>query len=105
MQELAQGENYLSMYLSIYLSIHPFIYPSNDCQIISSSIFSFSAGIPDFRSGMDTVLPTGPGVWELQEKGVPHLNPKVTPILRAIPTSTHMAVVKLHEAGKNRTTD
>jgi NAD-dependent SIR2 family protein deacetylase len=27
---------------------------------------STSAGIPDFRSGMDTVLQTGPGVWELQ---------------------------------------
>lgn len=65
---------------------------------------STSAGIPDFRSGMDTVLPTGPGVWELQEKGVPHLNPKVTPILRAIPTSTHMAVVKLHEAGLSKFT-
>lgn len=25
---------------------------------------STSAGIPDFRSGANTVLPTGPGVWE-----------------------------------------
>jgi hypothetical protein len=28
---------------------------------------STSTGIPDFRSGMDTVLPTGPGAWELRE--------------------------------------
>ena len=26
-----------------------------------------STGIPDFRSGMKTVLETGPGVWELQD--------------------------------------
>lgn len=25
-----------------------------------------STGIPDFRSGMGTVLETGPGVWELR---------------------------------------
>ena len=28
----------------------------------------YSAGIPDFRSGMNTVLDTGPGVWELRDK-------------------------------------
>ena len=26
----------------------------------------YSTGIPDFRSGMGTVLETGPGVWELR---------------------------------------
>ncbi len=25
---------------------------------------STSAGVPDYRSGMNTVLPTGPGCWE-----------------------------------------
>jgi NAD-dependent SIR2 family protein deacetylase len=25
---------------------------------------STSAGIPDYRSGAETVLPTGPGCWE-----------------------------------------
>jgi hypothetical protein len=25
---------------------------------------STSAGVPDFRSGINTVLPTGPGAWE-----------------------------------------
>jgi len=25
---------------------------------------STSAGIPDYRSGVNTVLPTGPGCWE-----------------------------------------
>ena len=49
---------------------------------------------------MNTVLPTGPGVWELQEKGVPCHNPNILPILKALPTSTHMAIVKMHETGK-----
>ncbi|XP_062503701.1 uncharacterized protein LOC134180532 isoform X2 [Corticium candelabrum] len=30
---------------------------------------STAAGIPDFRSGMNTVLETGPGAWELRAKG------------------------------------
>lgn len=58
-----------------------------------------SAGIPDFRSGMDTVLPTGPGVWEVRAQGTARANSKVVPILRAMPTSTHMSIVKLHETG------
>jgi len=27
---------------------------------------STSSGIPDYRSGVNTVLPTGPGKWELE---------------------------------------
>jgi hypothetical protein len=34
---------------------------------------STSCGIPDFRSGVDTVLPTGPGAWE---KKALKINPK-----------------------------
>ena len=48
---------------------------------------------------MDTVLPTGPGVWEVRAQGTARVNTKVVPILRAMPTSTHMSIVKLHEAG------
>ena len=29
---------------------------------------STESGIPDFRSGMNTSLETGPGVWELRAK-------------------------------------
>ena len=29
---------------------------------------STAAGIPDFRSGMDTCLATGPGAWELRAR-------------------------------------
>ena len=49
---------------------------------------------------MGTVLPTGPGIWELQEKGVPRHNPNILPILKALPTSTHMSIVKLQESGE-----
>lgn len=28
---------------------------------------STSSGIPDYRSGANTILPTGPGKWELEE--------------------------------------
>ena len=31
---------------------------------------STSAGIPDFRSGKDTVLKTGPGCWEKAALGI-----------------------------------
>lgn len=60
---------------------------------------STSAGIPDFRSGMNTVLPTGPGAWELrdhrQQRSKKH---HTVTVLQAIPTSTHMSIVSLLEA-------
>ena len=61
---------------------------------------STSTGIPDFRSGMNTVLKTGPGVWELQAKGVARKPGVSLPnMLKAIPSAAHMAVVKLHKEG------
>ncbi|CAF3412209.1 unnamed protein product, partial [Rotaria sp. Silwood2] len=53
--------------------------------------------IPDFRSSMNTILPTGPGVWELRD----HPGVKRSPtaftvtITKAIPSVTHMALVEL----------
>ena len=35
---------------------------------ITSLSTLYSTGIPDFRSGMNTVLNTGPGKWELKDK-------------------------------------
>ncbi len=61
---------------------------------------STSAGIPDFRSGVNTVLPTGPGCWEkLANKQ--KVNRKVikTNMLQAIPTKCHMALVELERKG------
>ena len=51
---------------------------------------------------MKTVLSTGPGVWELRAHGGPTA-PKgrhIVPIIRALPSPTHMAIVKLHQANK-----
>lgn len=62
---------------------------------------STSTGIPDFRSGMNTVLKTGPGVWELQAKGAPRKPGAsfLADMLKAIPSPSHMAIVKLHKEG------
>ena len=58
---------------------------------------STSIGIPDFRSSIDTVLPTGPGAWELRDYGNNILRPKKAMILddmqKAIPSSTHMYAI------------
>jgi NAD-dependent SIR2 family protein deacetylase len=61
---------------------------------------STSAGIPDFRSGYNTVLPTGPGCWEKLAQGKTPAKPKIrTEMLKAIPTPTHMAITKLMDEG------
>lgn len=70
--------------------------------IFTGAGVSTSSGIPDFRSGMNTVLATGPGVWELRAHGE-SATPKgrrIVPILRALPSPTHMAIVKLHQENK-----
>ena len=62
---------------------------------------STSAGIPDYRSGFNTVLPTGPGCWEKKAQGKASNKPKIrTEMSKAIPTPTHMSLVKLMEAGR-----
>lgn len=61
---------------------------------------STSAGIPDYRSGKDTVLPTGPGAWEKAATGTKNAKATVRKAMgSAIPTKTHMALVKLEQQG------
>jgi NAD-dependent SIR2 family protein deacetylase len=69
--------------------------------VFTGAGISTSAGIPDFRSGIDTVLETGPGAWELRAKGQQRDSQKhkVTSTLKAIPTTTHMALVRLQKEG------
>ncbi|KAJ7374686.1 hypothetical protein OS493_005028 [Desmophyllum pertusum] len=65
------------------------------------SRISTSTGIADFRSGMNTVLPTGPGVWERKAHGVtlPSKQKKAETVLNAVPSPSHMAIVKLQQEG------
>lgn len=71
---------------------------------------STSAGIPDYRSGAKTVLPTGPGCWEKaaniqKARAQGHkvvAQPKAavkTTIAKALPTKTHMALYELMNRG------
>lgn len=65
---------------------------------------STSCGISDFRSGMNTCLEVGPGVWEKgankdkvdKEKEKTY---KKVSMLEAVPSLTHMALVKLANEG------
>jgi NAD-dependent SIR2 family protein deacetylase len=69
--------------------------------VFTGAGISTSAGIPDFRSGLNTVLETGPGAWELRAKGQQRdsRKHKTTTTLKAIPTQTHMALVQLQKEG------
>jgi len=61
---------------------------------------STSTGIPDYRSGYQTILATGPGAWETEENKLKHLKEKVLVELRkAIPSKTHMALSELVSRG------
>lgn len=62
---------------------------------------STSAGIPDFRSGFNTVLPTGAGCWErkaVKNRKAPKASVR-TSLVKALPTSTHMAFVEMMRVG------
>ena len=77
-------------------------------EILKSSHFiaftgagiSTSSGVPDYRSGVDTVLPTGPGVWEKKALGIKDDgSKKLTTMEKALPSFTHMTLIALEEAG------
>ena len=68
--------------------------------IFTGAGISTSAGIPDFRSGINTVLPTGPGAWEKLAQKQPIAKDYVRKSMQAaLPTQTHMAIVKLEQEG------
>jgi len=74
---------------------------SRYCIAFTGAGISTSTGIPDFRSGINTVLPTGPGVWERKAKGVqlPSQPKKTKSILGAVPSPSHMALLRLQQEG------
>lgn len=64
---------------------------------------STACGIPDFRSGINTCLATGAGAWELAAHKVQRsAAAKTTTTLKAIPSFSHMALVKLWEIRRLR---
>lgn len=82
--------------------------------IFTGAGLSTSAGIPDFRSGLNTVLPTGPGLWAAQAAYERRTNgersertkndpsrPKVDldKFLHVEPTYSHKAIAALVERG------
>eukprot|EP01017_Pseudomicrothorax_dubius_P003548 TRINITY_DN10534_c0_g1_i2.p1 TRINITY_DN10534_c0_g1~~TRINITY_DN10534_c0_g1_i2.p1 ORF type:complete len:398 (-),score=77.10 TRINITY_DN10534_c0_g1_i2:37-1230(-) len=61
---------------------------------------STSAGIPDYRSGVNTVLPTGAGVWEAKAKKLPPAKANFRKSMHsAVPTPCHMALCALEARG------
>jgi len=71
--------------------------------VFTGAGISTAAGIADYRSGKDTVLKTGAGVWtkEAADKiGEKYKKGKtLKDWLRAIPTKSHMSLVKLEQEG------
>lgn len=59
---------------------------------------STSSGIPDYRSGVNTVLPTGPGAWEKKAQKIKTIK-KTVDMNNALPSFTHMALVALEKMG------
>ena len=85
---------------------------SNKMCFFTGAGISTSSGIPDYRSGYNTVLETGPGCWETAankkkykeeaKKAGTELPPAQkrtfeTTIAQAIPNVTHMTMVELQD--------
>ena len=62
---------------------------------------STSSGIPDYRSGVNTVLKTGPGAWEKRAQNYKQNQPNknIVHMNKAIPSFCHMTLVALEQAG------
>lgn len=64
--------------------------------VFTGAGISTSCGIPDFRSGMNTVLKTGPGAWERKAQGkIKSSNYVREKMSSAIPSVSHMALCVL----------
>ena len=76
------------------------IFESKHFIAFTGAGISTACGIPDFRSGVNTVLKTGPGAWEKKAQNVQNKpNKNIVEMAKAIPSFTHMTLVALEEAG------
>jgi NAD-dependent SIR2 family protein deacetylase len=87
------------------------ILESNNFTVFTGAGISTASGIPDYRSGANTVLKTGAGCWEKAaniqkaKREGKLLNAPAKPaefnikISQAMPSKTHMAMVEMMERG------
>lgn len=68
------------------------------CIAFTGAGISTGAGVPDFRSGHNTVLPTGPGLWELPKNERAKGN-ILDECMKAAPGPTHQVLHALWQAG------
>ncbi|CAI2373302.1 unnamed protein product [Moneuplotes crassus] len=69
--------------------------------IFTGAGLSTNAGIPDYRSGMDTTVKTGPGIWNYKDDDSfwDRVLESRKRTLLATPSYSHMAIAKLIEEG------
>lgn len=72
---------------------------SNHFITFTGAGLSTSAGIPDFRSGVNTVLKTGPGAWEKAATSTSIKSQVKVSMSQALPTPPHMALCQLEKEG------
>ena len=76
------------------------IIKSNHFIAFTGAGISTACGIPDFRSGVDTVLKTGPGAWEKKAQKVKDVpNKNIVDMKNAVPSFTHMTLVAMEKCG------
>lgn len=68
------------------------------CIAFTGAGVSTGAGVPDFRSGHNTVLPTGPGLWEIPKSDRPKGN-ILDSCMQAKAGRTHQVLSSLWKAG------
>lgn len=64
---------------------------------------STGSGVPDYRSGLETLVPTGPGTWEIQANPDSGYKIKKTNMMKIWPNKGHLALSSLIKEGLIKT--